>query len=472
LEQRDASGRTVFLENIPYEEALKVFRAAVGTPLTPAETLPAHECLGRVTAKPVVAKVSSPHFHAAAMDGVAVNATFTFGASESSPKTLRVGEDAFWVDTGDPLPQGTNAVIMVEELNDIGDNRLEIISPIAPWENVRVYGEDMVETEMILPANTKLRPADLGAVLAGGVTEVAVRKKPVVAIIPTGSELVPPGKAPAPGEIIEFNSTIFRGMLSEWGAKAEVFPIVPDKYDDISDAVARAADSCDVILIGAGSSHGSEDYTSRVIASLGQLLVHGIATRPGKPVVLGIVNGKPVIGVPGYPVSAVLIMELFVKPLVFTMLGLPVPKPQRIDAALSRSVVSPMGVDEFVRVRVGKVGNRLVATPMGRGAALTTSLVRADGTILIPRGTEGLTAGSTVTVSLHKPLEEILGQVVAIGSHDITLDVIASMLRERNPEMTLSSSNQGSLGDPRGQTGRSPHRRHPSVGRGIRTLQR
>lgn len=446
MEQRDASGRTVFLENIPYDEAIRVFRSAVGTSLTPDEILPTHACLGRVTARPVIAKVSSPHFHGAAMDGIAVNAPTTFGASETSPITLKVGRDASWVDTGDPLPDGNNAVIMVEELNDLGDDCLEIISPVSPWENVRVYGEDMVETEMILPANAKLRPADLGAILAGGVPDVTVRRKPSVGIIPTGSELVPAGSIPGPGEIIEFNSTVFTGMVTEWGANAEVFPIVPDEYEVIRDTVSKAVSRCDIILIGAGSSHGTEDYTARVIASLGRLLVHGVATRPGKPVVLGVIQGKPVIGVPGYPVSASLTMELFVRPLIFGLLGLPEPKPQSIDATLSRSIVSPMGVDEFVRVRVGKVGQRLVATPMRRGAALTSSLVRADGTIVVPRGTEGLAGQSAVSVTLHRPLEEILGQVVAIGSHDIVLDVIASMLRELHPGMTLSSANQGSLG--------------------------
>jgi putative molybdopterin biosynthesis protein len=445
LEQRDKSGRTIFLKNIPYEEARAVFQNAIGTKIMPEEILPVHESLGRVTSKPVIARISSPHFHAAAMDGIAVDASKTFGARETSPIKLREQRDAYWVDTGDPIPPATNAVIMVEELNQVGDE-FEIISPVSPWENVRIYGEDLVETEMIIPGNTKLRPVDLGSILAGGVREISVRKKPVVGIIPTGTELVPIGKDPAPGEIIEFNSTIFASMVEEWGADPTVFPIVPDDYDVIKTTVEKAVSQCDVVLIGAGSSHGSEDFTSKVIAELGEVLVHGIATRPGKPVVLGHIKETPVIGVPGYPVSACLIMDLFVRPLILNLLGLPIPEPNCVEAVLSRDIVSSMGVDEFVRVRLGKVGDRLVATPIGRGAALTTSLVRADGTVVVPKNREGLSGGSHVSVSLLRSTQEILGQVVAIGSHDVLLDVIASLLREMNPSMTLSSANQGSLG--------------------------
>jgi putative molybdopterin biosynthesis protein len=446
VDQENPQGRTVFMKNIPYPEAQDRFFGAFGSLLTPEEPLPAADCLGRVTSRPVFARLSSPHYHASAMDGVAVDSQATFGARETLAKVLEVGKSAFWVDTGDALPPGTNAVIMVEELHDLGGGKLEITAPVHPWENVRVYGEDMVETELILPSGWLLRPPDLGAALAGGVREIQVRKRPVVSIIPTGSELVPPAQDPAPGQVIEFNSTVFSGMVREWGGEPVISPIVKDDFSAIKSEVLRAAAASDVVLIGAGSSHGSEDYTSRVIQELGELLVHGVATRPGKPVALGKVLGKPTVGVPGYPVSAALAMELFVRPVVLRMLGLPVIPPETVAATLSRSIVSPMGLDEFVRVKLGKVGDRLVATPIARGAALTTSMVRSDGTVIVPRGREGLPAGREVEVRLHKPLHEVMGQVVVIGSHDLTLDVIANMLRARRPEMTLSSANQGSLG--------------------------
>jgi len=446
LDQVTAKGRTVFMNDIPFREAQNKFFSALAPLSAGEEPVPTWDCLGRVTSRPVFARISSPHYHASAVDGVAVDAAVTFGARETQPKVLTVGKDAFWVDTGDSLPPGTNAVIMVEDVHEAKDGSLEILAPVAPWENVRVYGEDMVETELIVPSGWTLRPQDLGAILAGGVREAWVKKKPKVAVIPTGTELVPPWQDPGPGQIIEFNSTVLSSMLKEWGCEPQVFAIVPDDFEAIKETVRQALAECDIVLIGAGSSHGSEDYSSKVVSSLGELLVHGVATRPGKPVVLGTVQGKPVVGVPGYPVSAVLAMELFVRPLVLKMLGLPDPPPATVAATLSRSVTSPAGVDEFLRVKLGKVGDKIVATPIGRGAALTTSLVRSDGIVLIPMGREGFPAGREVQVTLHRPLHEVLGQVVAIGSHDPALDVIADLLRLRHPEMTLSSANQGSLG--------------------------
>ncbi len=446
---RDHTGRTVFLENIPFEEAKRAFLNAFclyGEGPGFEETLPVTECLGRVLAQPVFARLSSPHYHAAAMDGVAVDAQATFGAREREPVTLEIDKTAFWVDTGDMLPAGTNAVIMVEHLHRFGEGLLEIIAPVAPWENVRVYGEDIVETELILPSNHLLRPVDLGAILAGGVRQVSVRKRPRVAIIPTGSELVSPDIDPKPGQIVEFNSTMLSAMVRQWGGIPCVTGIIEDELDCIKEAVERACAQSEIILIGAGSSHGREDYTARIIESLGEIFVHGVAIRPGKPVVLGQVKGKPAIGVPGYPVSAVIAMELFLKPVIEGMLGLAQTEPETVNAVLTRKVVSPAGADEFLRVKLGKVGDTLVATPITRGAALTTSLVRADGTVVVPRGTEGLMSSANVTVRLHKPLQEILGQVVIIGSHDLTLDIIADLLKRKHPEIALSSAHQGSLG--------------------------
>lgn len=444
--RKGPSGREIYLEDVPFEVARQRFLEAFRETVMPGETRPVAECLGRVTARPVFASLSSPHYHAAAMDGVAVDAAATFSARETSPVVLVEGENAFWVDTGDPLPPGANAVIMAEDVSDLGGGKLEISSPVSPWENVRIYGEDLVESELVLPANHRLRPWDIAAVLAGGVTEVLVRRPPVVTFIPTGSELVSPGTRPEPGQIIEFNSAMISAMVWEWGGLPVVAPIVPDDFGAILKAVKRTLDESDVVLVGAGSSAGSEDYTSRVLREMGEVYVHGVATRPGKPVVLGKAAGKPAVGVPGYPVSAVLAMELFVKPLIYRFLGLGEPVPERVRATLTRNVVSPAGVDEFLRVKLGKVGSKLVASPLPRGAALTTSLVRADGVVVIPRGREGFVAGRDVEVTLLRPLQEILSTVVHIGSHDPVLDLIASFLREEHPEMTFSSANQGSLG--------------------------
>lgn len=438
--------RNVYLEDIPLEEAQGKFLRFFAGHFSPQEIISVADGAGRVTAKPIFARLSAPHYHAAAMDGVAVVAEKTFGAAETNPIRLVLGEEAFWVDTGDPLPPGTNAVIMVEDLHELPTGEVEIIAAVSPWEHVRLLGEDMVQTELILPANHWLRPVDLGAILAGGVTEITVHQRPRVAIIPTGTELVPPTETPAPGEIIEFNSTMFAAQVREWGGQAVVYPITPDDYHRIKAQAALAAEKADIVLLGAGSSAGSEDFSSRVIAELGEVFVHGVATRPGKPVILGHVKGKPAMGVPGYPGSALLALELYLKPLLEGLLGLGPEEPRQVTARLARTVASALGMDEFVRVKLGPVGGQLVATPLPRGAALTTTMVRADGLVVIPRQSEGIKGGTEVQVRLLKPESVIRNTVVAIGSHDLTLDIIANLLREKYPKHTLSSAHVGSLG--------------------------
>jgi putative molybdopterin biosynthesis protein len=325
---------------------------------------------------------------------------------------------------------------------------IEIRASVAPWQHVRPMGEDMVATELVLPANHTLRPVDLGAVAGSGHPTISVRSRPRVAIIPTGSELVPVDRdqLPRPGEIIEYNSLVLAAQVTEWGGLATRWPIVPDRFNAIRDAVAEASIDHDLVLINAGSSAGTEDYTAAVVSDLGQLLVHGVAVRPGHPVILGMLDHTPVIGVPGYPVSAALTGEIFVEPLISLWLGRPPLARPSVDATISRQVLSPIGDDEFLRVTVGRVGERVVATPLGRGAGAISTLVRADGIVQIPRFSEGLEAGESVTVRLYRPLDAIENAIVAVGSHDLTLDLLAQFLAERTPGMRLTSANVGSLG--------------------------
>lgn len=441
--------RRVYLESVPQLQAFHRLVEAVersGWRRGPEEVVATTGALGRVTSCAVFAKNSVPHYHASAMDGVAVRAVDTYGAKETAPLRLRLGQDAFWVDTGDPLPPGCDAVIMVEDLGRSDEETVEITSAAAPWQHVRPIGEDVVVTEMIVPAGHRLRPVDLGALLAAGVLEVPVVRRPRVTIIPTGTELVPPTGDPQPGQIIEFNSRVIAGLIEEWGGSPEVHPIVPDDFGLVREAIARAAESADLVIINAGSSAGSEDFTAAAIGEVGEVLVHGVAIKPGKPVILGLVTGRPVIGLPGYPVSTYLTCNLFVKPLVFRRLGLPAPEPDTVRALLTRRVASNHGVDEFLRVKLGEVGGRLVAVPMPRGAGVITSLVRADGILCIPRESEGLGEGSEVEIALLKERSVIRDTVVVTGSHDITLDLLGSRLATIQPGRTLSTSNVGSLG--------------------------
>jgi putative molybdopterin biosynthesis protein len=486
---QDASGigsimkRNIYLEDIALDEAQRVFRealeeAGLWEPL-PAETIPVSEANRRVTAEAIFARLSSPHYHASAMDGYAVRARDTVGATETLPLQLQlvkagapVDDDqrpAQAVNTGHPLPGWANAVIMIEHAppitTDTGEPGIEIRAAVPPWHHVRPMGEDMVASELILPANHKLRPVDLGALAGSGHNVVSVYRRPRVTIIPTGSELVSLEEMReaeeddafpvAPGQIIEYNSIVLASQIENWGGIPVRRPIIPDHLPDIRTAVQSAVCDSDLVLINAGSSAGSEDYTSHVVGELGRLLVHGIAIRPGHPVILGMLQcaGEddqpglevPVIGVPGYPVSAALTGEVFVEPLLAHWQGQRPLKPPTLEGTLTRKVVSHTGDDDYVRVSVGKVGDKLMVTPISRGAGVITSLVRADGILRIPRFSEGQNVGDRVTVHLYRTPQEIERTIVAIGSHDLTLDVLAQYLAERTAGLRLMSANVGSM---------------------------
>jgi putative molybdopterin biosynthesis protein len=465
--------RRYYLEDIALDDAWQRFEAAIaragGVHPLPAERVPLAEALGRITAGPVWANISSTHYHEAAMDGVAVRAVETAGASETEPLRLALGRQATWVDTGDPLPPDTDAVIMAEHVQTLDEQTIEIMAAVAPWQHVRPLGEDIVATELVLPENHRLRPVDLGALAAAGHVGVAVRRRPRVAIIPTGTELVslpttddrPPTtddnkeqrsvvggrpSVPPPGAIIEFNSLMLAGYVEEWGGVASRQAPVPDRRELLRAGVEQALAESDIVVVNAGSSAGSEDYTAAVLAELGEVVVHGVAIRPGHPVILGVAGGKPVLGLPGYPVSTVLTAELFLRPLVYRMLGQAPPRRPELAAVMSRKLLSPIGEDEFVRVTLGQVGDRIVATPLTRGAGLVMSLVRADGLLRVPRFSEGVHAGAPVTVELLRDPAEIARTIVAIGSHDLALDLLASHLRRFAPDTRLASANVGSMG--------------------------
>lgn len=444
--------KQIFRESPSLEAALALLRQALQQRTAgymSAETIPVRSSLGRVTAQAVLARCSSPAYHSSAMDGYAVRFRTTVGASETNPLLLKLGVDALYVDTGDPLPAGFDAVVMIEDVNVV-DGAIEIYASVAPYQHVRVIGEDIVATEMIVPENHRLRPVDMGAMLASGHLEVSVRRQPLVAVIPTGSELVEPetvrDRMPQAPEIIEYNATLLGGMAEEAGARTMRLPIIADRLDEIKAALRTAVEEADIVVINAGSGKGSEDFTAQAIAELGELVFHSVAIKPGKPVIAGFVGNTPVFGIPGYPVSAYLTFHLFVVPAISHLLGVSIGTSERLDAFISRQLSSPLGVDEFVRVKVGAVGEKLVATPVGRGAGLLMSVVRADGFVRVPADSEGVAAGGTVQVELLRSRDSIRNTVVCIGSHDNSLDLLANCLRHRYPEMSLSSAHVGSMG--------------------------
>jgi len=476
--------RNIYLEDIPLDEAQAALHDALAEiglwrPL-PVETIPVSQANGRTTGTAVWAKLSAPHYHACAMDGYALRAQDSETATETNPVRLtlvetpeeaeRTARPAKAVNTGHPLPPWANAVVMIEHTQNVtadGRPAIEIRASLPPWHHVRPMGEDMVATELVLPANHKIRPVDLGALAGSGHAEVTVYRRPRVAIIPTGSELISVETAVSQGapsgKIIEYNSMVLAAQIENWGGVADRWPVVADNLDAIKTAVLQAAQSHDLILLNAGSSAGSEDYTSHVVAELGTLLVHGIAVRPGHPVIIGMIDRDPaahnlqssisnlqspvpIIGVPGYPVSAALTGEILVEPVLARWQGRPPYQPPTTTAVITRKINSPTGDDDYVRVAVGKVGERIMATPISRGAGVITSLVRADGIVRIPRFSEGLDAGSEVTVHLYRTPADIEKTIVAIGSHDLTLDLLAQFLAEQGSGLRLVSANVGSLG--------------------------
>ena len=397
--------RNLYLKTISLEEALEKYEKALEKVLTKKwETIPVTESLGRVTKEAVYAKYCSPLYNSAAMDGIGVITEKTKGATESSPVELVQGEDFVPVDTGDPVHLPYDGVIMAEDLLETDkEDRVRITEAAAPWQHIRPVGEDIVAGEMILPGHHKIRAIDIGVLLSAGITEISVACRPSVAIFPTGTEMIEPGETPVEGSIIESNSRMFENMAKEQGAEAVRFPILPDDYDTIRDAVARAAKEYDMVVINAGSSAGREDYTVHVLRELGEVIVHGVAVKPGKPVILAVVNNRPVIGLPGYPVSAYIAFENFVSPVLAKMGDFPQEKKPVIHGVVTKRLVSSLKHREYVRVKVGKVGDKLVAAPLARGAGAAMSLVRADGFCIIPQNSEGLEAGEEAEIWVDLP---------------------------------------------------------------------
>ena len=444
--------RNVYLNMKSLEEARQILfdHFPAGGNLA-VEMVNPHEAVGRVLAEPVTAAVSSPNFHAAAMDGAAVKAQDTFGASESRPKELTIGTQAHFVNTGNVMPEGTDAVIMIENIQTVNNERIRIEAPAFPWQHVRKMGEDIVATELLYPRGHRVSPYCVGALIAGGIYQVPVKKRPRLLIIPTGSELVDwRTTAPQdlkPGQVLETNAYVIDKMIELSGGVPLRHERVMDDLDLIRRTVKDAvAGDVDMVMTIGGSSAGSKDYSLPVLKDLGQLLVHGVTIMPGKPTILGDIYGKPFFGIPGYPVSAIIAFEQFVKPMIKRLLGIADEPRQHVAVVPTRKIASKLGVEEFLRVKLGKVGDRIVATPLPRGAGMITSITEADGIIRIPSQSEGIPANEPVSAELLRPLSTIENTIVIVGSHDNSLDVLADQLRAGDGALTLSSSHVGSMG--------------------------
>ncbi|AZV56953.1 molybdopterin biosynthesis protein [Clostridium sp. AWRP] len=436
----------VYLSNYELKEALKKYFDNIKSSFLNKESVSTDESLGRVTSEAVYSKISSPFYNCSAMDGITLQSSSTIGASEKKPIILEEGKDYLVVDTGDPIPKEYDCVVMIEDIVKVDEDKIKIYKSAAPWQHIRPLGEDIVESQLIVPSGHVVRPVDIGAMLAGGVNTIEVYKKPLVGIIPTGTELVEPGTDLKVGDIIDFNSRVFSAQVTEYGGIPRRYEIVKDDYNVLKETLEKAALECDIVVINAGSSAGREDYTSDIISDLGEVYVHGVSIKPGKPVIMGEVKNKPVLGIPGYPVSAYFIMDKVLKKIIEEYQGMKHEKEQIVEAILSRRIMSSLKYLEFVRIKLGYVGEKLIATPLSRGAGATMSLVRADGILEVPQNVEGIEAGTKVEISLMKDIDEIKNTIVCIGSHDPILDVLSDLLHVKNPDYYLSSAHVGSMG--------------------------
>lgn len=427
--------RKQYVENNDFDKSLAKYLGHFSC--LPFELTAAENSLGRVTAKAILAKSCDPCYNASAMDGIAVFSENTFCASEKTPRKLSADEFCY-VNTGNPVPPRFDSVIMIEDVIGGEDGSISIVAPSRPWQNIRVVGESVVATEMVLPHGRRIRPIDIGAILASGNDRIEVVKQPRVGIIPTGDEMVESSSELAVGKLRESNTRVFAAMTVEYGGIPVRYEIAADREKALEAAVRRAVSENDLVVVNAGSSAGTKDYTVHVIERLGKVYTHGLAIKPGKPTILGEIDGKPVIGVPGYPVSAYIVFERVVREVIGKLSGAACPDSVTVRAELTKRTTSSLKNTEYIRVAMGDVGGKLVATPLERGAAAVMSMVKADGIFVVPSNSEGVEAGETVDVELQKPLSEIRKALVIVGSHDMIIDVIGDVV-------PVSSAHVGSL---------------------------
>ncbi len=434
-----------YLHTVSKEEAL---RQVLGTvrPLNEEELVAVPLSRGRITSRAIYARRSNPPFTCAAMDGYAVAYEKTVDADLGNPVELIRGSDAVRVNTGDPLPPEANAVVIVEDVAEDGE-RLTIRKPVYLWQNVRLTGEDIIEGEALFPANYRLAMLDLGLLVAAGMRQVYVRRKPRIVIVPTGKELVDiyehPDQEIGETRLIDFNSYTLMAIGEDMGFEVTKAEIARD------DAHLRAIltehiPANDILVINAGSSAGTEDFTEAIIQEFGAVLFHGVAMMPGKPTIFGIIENKPVFGIPGYPVSAVISFKTFLQPVYERLCGSHTAE-HTVPCITPYKIPSNLGVEEVLRVRLIAKDGTYYAYPLPRGAGVFSSLSRADALIRIPENIEGYRADTELTALLLKDEDELRNRINIVGSHDLSLDVLRDMVKERYPAMDLMSAHVGSL---------------------------
>ena len=438
--------RKRYLDTISKEEALKRVLAVVN-PLEETEVLTVPDCRGRITAEPVRAKLSNPPFTCAAMDGYAVDFEQTLEADLTNPVSLMRDTQTKAVNTGDPLPPGMNAVIMAEDAEE-SSQTIAIRKPASLWQHVRLTGEDIIEGDILFPANYSLSILDLGMLLAGGIREIRVRKRPRLLIVPTGPELIDIFERPLEevrgNRLVDFNSYILSALGEEMGFEVTRTEIARSS-DHLRSILTRHMAAQDVLIVNAGSSAGTEDTTEAVIREFGELIFHGVSLMPGKPTMFGLIEGKPVFGIPGYPVSAVISFKVFLQAVYDKLCSFGRTKDRTLPCIIPFKIASTIGVEEVLRVMLMLKDGRYYAYPLPRGAAVFSSLSKADALVSVPENVEGYDADTELKAVLLRPEEDLQGRFHVVGSHDLSLDVLRDMIKTRYPSKDLISAHVGSL---------------------------
>jgi putative molybdopterin biosynthesis protein len=435
-------------DSIPLEEArdrwLSEVEFRMELPLKSWIEIPVDKSVGRVTATSILAAVSAPSYYSAVCDGIIVKSSDTHTASSDAPLKLKIGKDAYFVDTGSAIPSGFDAVLPVREVNLQSLEEIILDSPVTPWKNVRPIGEDMDAREVILGQNRLITPLDLGALIAGGVKEVPVRKKPKVGILPMGTNLISAHSEPEPGKLIDFRSPMVQHLVDESSGEARILAIIAERLEDLMGLLKRGLDRYELLIIIGGPSWETK-LIKKLLFDMGELIVGSLNMHPGSSICLGILDGKPVIGLPAHPVSIYLGFELFARPVINKMLAIEGARPQKVTACLSRSVESQKGVDEFLKVNLGEVDDRIVALPLSRDAAVLRSLIKADGIIRIPASGEHMSVGQRVQVQLMPPARDITKNILMTGTYDICIDILKNQIDKHLAGISLHSANIGSI---------------------------
>ena len=409
------------------------------------EKIDIESSIDRITAEPVYAKSSVPPFSTAAMDGISVDYKSTLKALPKKPIILERGKDFEFVNTGYPLKEKFNAVIMIEDINILDEKRVEIFKPVPFYNFVRNIGEDIAEGEMVVPSFFKINAEAVSLMYSAGIRELTVLKKPEILLIPTGDEILERGSELKENSIYETNSIFIKDYFQKWGFNIKVNPIVRDVVSELENVLINNLNNYDLIVFSAGTSSGSKDFIPSLIEKHGKIHFHGVNYIPGKPFCFGEIENKPVFCIPGYPGAAAGVLNEFIEDIAyfFTLYDR---TRENIKAYSSFKIFSKLGMKEYIKIKVGKIGEKYLFYPLKRGSSLLKPFVERDGTAVIEERVEGINKGDSVNIEILKKRELLEEQIIFIGSNDFLISELRDILRKYDYTKDIAIINSGSMG--------------------------